>query len=278
MQVTDCAKNSFASWAVVSTLIQRYAMSERRRAPSRHGGHVRIIGGRWRSRRLTVIDGPGLRPTPDALRETLFNWLAGALDRPILDAFAGTGALGLEAVSRGAPSALLIERDPAACAALRRNVETLWPSPAQNPTSGLAAPRRRSATEPADGSGARSGEAMTGDAGQQRDQCSPIETVCGDALRWRAAPISDALAGIVRQYGPIGGVLLDPPFHQGLVSRWLAGWADAENDGLLAADCWCYIEHEAQGGELLMGPPGFVCMRERRFGETLGTLWRREGA
>ena len=76
------------------------------------GGSVRIIGGRWRGTRLPVPDLPGLRPTSDRVRETLFNWLQpqlpGAL---VLDLFAGSGALGLEALSRGAASAQLIEAD-----------------------------------------------------------------------------------------------------------------------------------------------------------------------
>lgn len=83
-------------------------------------GRVRIIGGQWRGTRLDVADSPGLRPTSDRVRETLFNWLAPMLPGArVLDLFAGSGALGLEAVSRGAASALLVERDPALAAALR---------------------------------------------------------------------------------------------------------------------------------------------------------------
>ncbi len=78
------------------------------------GGHgsVRIIGGRWRNTRLQVPDKPGLRPTSDRVRETLFNWLQPVLPGArVLDLFAGSGALGLEAVSRGAASARLVEAD-----------------------------------------------------------------------------------------------------------------------------------------------------------------------
>jgi 16S rRNA (guanine966-N2)-methyltransferase len=89
-------------------------------------GQVRIIGGRWRGTRLRVPPLPGLRPTPDRVRETLFNWLQPALPGArVLDLFAGSGALGLEAVSRGAASALLVERDPQACEALREAVARL---------------------------------------------------------------------------------------------------------------------------------------------------------
>jgi len=88
---------------------------------------IRIIGGRWRRTRLAVADKPGLRPTPDRVRETLFNWLAslagaGGGELPgwrCIDAFAGTGALGLEAASRGAVSVLLCEQDPALVAQLQ---------------------------------------------------------------------------------------------------------------------------------------------------------------
>lgn len=78
-----------------------------------HPGHaVRIIGGQWKRTRLPVADKPGLRPTPDRVRETLFNWLGQNLTGwRCIDAFAGTGALGLEAASRGATEALLVERD-----------------------------------------------------------------------------------------------------------------------------------------------------------------------
>ncbi|WP_045767650.1 16S rRNA (guanine(966)-N(2))-methyltransferase RsmD [Xanthomonas albilineans] len=89
-------------------------------------GQVRIIGGRWRNTRLPVPDLAGLRPTSDRVRETLFNWLQPILPGArVLDLFAGSGALGLEAVSRGAHSACLIERDPAQAAQLRATVARL---------------------------------------------------------------------------------------------------------------------------------------------------------
>lgn len=73
---------------------------------------VRIIGGQWKRTRISVIDAPGLRPTPARVRETLFNWLGQDLSGwRCLDAFAGTGALGLEAASRGAAEAVLVEQD-----------------------------------------------------------------------------------------------------------------------------------------------------------------------
>ena len=89
-------------------------------------GQVRIIGGRLRGSKLPVPALPGLRPTADRVRETLFNWLAPMLSGArVLDLFAGTGALGVEAASRGAAQALLLERDPALAAGLRASAGRL---------------------------------------------------------------------------------------------------------------------------------------------------------
>lgn len=93
---------------------------------SAKNNRVRIIGGDWRGRRLEVADVPGLRPTGDRCRETLFNWLqpwVAAAD--CADLFAGTGALGFEAASRGAASVLMIEKHPRALEVLRQSIEQL---------------------------------------------------------------------------------------------------------------------------------------------------------
>jgi len=91
---------------------------------------IRIIGGAWRSRLIKVIDAPGLRPTTDRVRETLFNWLGQNLDGlRCLDVFAGAGALGFEALSRGASTVSLIERDKTAFANLRANLTDLQSFP-----------------------------------------------------------------------------------------------------------------------------------------------------
>ncbi len=85
-------------------------------------GKVRIIGGKWRRRVLSFPGVNGLRPTPDAVRETVFNWLTPYIDgRVCLDLYAGSGALGFEAVSRGAASAVLVEKNTRAAKALRDN-------------------------------------------------------------------------------------------------------------------------------------------------------------
>ena len=83
---------------------------------------VRIIGGLWKGRKLRFAAGAGLRPTPSRVRETLFNWLGPSIEGcDCLDLFAGSGALGFEALSRGARSLTLVERDRRAAEALRRN-------------------------------------------------------------------------------------------------------------------------------------------------------------
>jgi 16S rRNA (guanine966-N2)-methyltransferase len=89
-------------------------------------GRLRIVAGKWRSRLLQIIDEPELRPTSERIRETLFNWL-----RPVtegarcLDLFAGTGALGIEALSRGAAHVVFVEKSAKLTAAIRKNLDDL---------------------------------------------------------------------------------------------------------------------------------------------------------
>ena len=104
----------------------------RSRYPAAGGGQearaheVRIVGGRWRRHRLPVLDAPGLRPTPDRVRETLFNWLGQDLAGwTVLDAFAGSGALGFEAASRGAADVRMLELDPRLVQSLKASRQRL---------------------------------------------------------------------------------------------------------------------------------------------------------
>lgn len=101
-------------------------MKGRKRNQRKKPSTVRIIAGTWRGRRLPVPDLEGLRPSGDRSRETLFNWLQAYLHRArCVDLFAGTGVLGLEAVSRGAAGATLVEKSPVAVAAIKESVERL---------------------------------------------------------------------------------------------------------------------------------------------------------
>lgn len=121
--VANCA----AAVLYPSALDRCVAMSRPQRpAPRGAEGQVRIVGGRWRNTRLAVPSLPGLRPSSDRVRETVFNWLMPRLPGArVLDLFAGSGALGLEAVSRGAAHATLIERDPGLVQRLREHVTRL---------------------------------------------------------------------------------------------------------------------------------------------------------
>ena len=101
-----------AAAPVELTPAQKLAQKRERRAAVNASHEIRIIGGTWRRSLLPVPDMPGLRPTPDRVRETLFNWLGQDLTGwNVLDAFAGTGVLGFEAASRGAASVQMLERE-----------------------------------------------------------------------------------------------------------------------------------------------------------------------
>ncbi len=100
------------------------------RAPLEGRHSVRIIGGGWRGRRVTFPDLPGLRPTPDRVRETLYNWLQhGVAGSRCLDLFAGSGALGLEALSRGAAAVVFVEQAQAAARGLVAELARLGGTP-----------------------------------------------------------------------------------------------------------------------------------------------------
>jgi 16S rRNA (guanine966-N2)-methyltransferase len=101
-----------------------------KRNAERVQGSVRIIGGEWRGRRIAIPDGTAVRPTPDRVRETVFNWLRDSLvGARCLDLYAGTGALGFEALSRGAAEAWFVEQDAALTAALQATARQLGATP-----------------------------------------------------------------------------------------------------------------------------------------------------
>ncbi|MFY7939938.1 MAG: 16S rRNA (guanine(966)-N(2))-methyltransferase RsmD [Burkholderiaceae bacterium] len=106
---------------------------------------VRLIGGQWKRSKLQVLDKPGLRPTPNRVRETLFNWLGQDLSGwRCVDVFAGSGALGFEAASRGALQVVLVERDTALVRCLRDSQSRLKAASVQvEAGDGLAYLQRR---------------------------------------------------------------------------------------------------------------------------------------
>ena len=122
-------------------------MPRRQHSRPRRGppGSVRIIGGNWRGRRVEVLDGAELRPTPDRVRETVFNWLAPVLPGArCLDLYAGTGALGLEALSRGAADCWFVERDSRLASALESTLLRLLGAAEPGPDArAIASPHGR---------------------------------------------------------------------------------------------------------------------------------------
>ena len=105
-------------------MTRRHSRGGRRNGPP--GNRFRIIGGRWRGRRLAFPDGQDLRPTGDRVRETLFNWLAPLIEGSrCLDLFAGSGALGIEALSRGAAACTFVDTNRRACTAIEAHLKLL---------------------------------------------------------------------------------------------------------------------------------------------------------
>ncbi len=101
-------------------------MARQKQSAKSKSGRLRIVAGNWRSRLLDIAEVEGLRPTSERIRETLFNWLAPILHGSrCLDLYAGTGALGLEALSRGAAEAVFVERSPVAARQLQKNIDLL---------------------------------------------------------------------------------------------------------------------------------------------------------
>ena len=126
-------------------------MARRNKANKSRSGRLRIVAGNWRSRLLDIADVPGLRPTSERIRETLFNWLAPALHGSrCLDLYAGTGALGLEALSRGAATAVFVERSPVAARQLQKNIDLLDARGASVVTQGALDYLQREASGPFD--------------------------------------------------------------------------------------------------------------------------------
>ncbi|MCK5726970.1 MAG: 16S rRNA (guanine(966)-N(2))-methyltransferase RsmD [Thiotrichaceae bacterium] len=107
-------------------MVRKKSQKSARKIKSHQTQPLRIIAGQWRGRKLHFASVQGLRPTPDRVRETLFNWLQGQLlGRRCLDLFAGSGALGFEAISRGAADLVLVESHREASTYLRENIRRL---------------------------------------------------------------------------------------------------------------------------------------------------------
>ncbi len=198
----------------------------------RRGSHsrvLRIIGGAWRGRRLRFPRSTAIRPTPDRVRETLFNWLGGRVaGARCLDLFAGSGALGLEALSRGAARVEFIEQDATAARELGRLLEEWGAS--------NAAVRRGDALRILEGRPAK----------RRPGERPPDEPRAGEAL-----------------LPPFDLVFVDPPFAAGLIAEV----ADRlERRGWLAERALIYVECAAREG-LPRLPERWTLLKAKRAGE-----------
>ncbi len=201
---------------------------------------MRVIAGRWRGRKLYAPAGRGTRPTTDRVREAIFDVLASMNvvgGAHVVDLFAGSGALGIEALSRGAARATFVDFSPAAVAAIERNLAlTAWSSPAQ--ASGAAQAEVRAVVETAD--------VVEADVLQAGVETADV--VRADVLRWLAT----------HRHAFFDLAFCDPPYAFGEWAALLGG---------LPA-------HLAvlESGERIEAPPGWDAVKERRYGTTLVTL------
>lgn len=119
--------------------------------PNQQRNQLRIIAGRWRGRKLPFASVPGLRPTPDRVRETLFNWLSPLIEGArCLDLYAGSGALGIEAASRGAAELVMVDQNPVVVRTLREQLQLLEFDSAQVVQQDVVSWLSMSASEPFD--------------------------------------------------------------------------------------------------------------------------------
>ncbi|HLA74608.1 MAG TPA: 16S rRNA (guanine(966)-N(2))-methyltransferase RsmD [Gammaproteobacteria bacterium] len=228
---------------------------------SRNTNQLRIIGGAWRSRKLSFPDIAGLRPTPDRVRETLFNWLAPIIQGArCLDLFAGSGALGLEALSRGASEVVMIDRDPQVIAQLRAHIETLH---AQGAYLVQADALQYLQNHP---------PLETNPPSLPHDASLPREEVQGAPP---CAPVRQFLPHPPLKKGGRGGfdiVFLDPPFRHNLLvpcCQWL------ERYGWLRPGARIYLEAEDKA-ELTDLPQNWRITHSKQAGQVSYHLALRE--
>ena len=225
---------------------------------------VRIIAGEWRGRLINFPQAEGLRPTPDRVRETLFNWLGQTLDgKTCLDLFAGSGALGFEALSRGARRVVMVEQNPQVLKALQENARKLGAnghgknaatedntrharSPLLNPLPQAGGPL----PNPLPQAGGKRTANVEG-AGFNR-----LDLVAGDGLKT-----------LSREGKAFDVIFLDPPFHHGILPLLLPLLPDR-----LAPDGLVYAETE----QALEPGEGWEVWRSGRAGNVFYCLLKRK--
>lgn len=208
----------------------------KKKKSSVESGSFRIIGGLWRSRRLSFPAIEGLRPTTDRVRETVFNWLNAEIHGAhVLDVFSGSGALGLEALSRGAASLLAIEKDKQAAKALQVNIELLA----------------------SDSKSAKPILVQHADALSFLENLKTTTGVCHD----------DKTSA---EFGAFDLVFLDPPFRKGLLEetlRLLDGHPCIQKGALI------YVEREKEMSSINL-PHNWTLLKEKVAGQVSYQLFR----
>lgn len=243
---------------------------------------LRIIAGEWRGRKLRFPAETSIRPTPDRVRETLFNWI-GPRVRGVraLDLFAGSGVLGLEALSRGAASATFVDSDPRALQALRERLAE-WRSQSgtviRAEAQAFLAARRATASapvmsvaspspSPSASAAASAGPSVAASAGVGASASVRAGGSAGTSAV--AAPAPDGTP----ESGPFGLVFLDPPFAAGLLPAVMRA---LESGGWLAPGALVYVEAPAPD-RLPEWPSGWELLRSGTAGAVGYHLLCREG-
>ena len=231
---------------------------------------MRVIGGSERGRRLQVPKGRDVRPTPDRVRETLFNWLQGEIEGAVvLDLFAGSGALGIEALSRGAGVATFVENARPALTALEANLEAFRSPPHESPPrGGENGPPGEDRGRSGDGSGAP-GEGR----GRSRDGSPAPDPGGAGAGRFeivRASAWQFLGRSPARRYDL---VFLDPPYGRGWAARAAVLLAEG---GWLAPHAAVYVETGKDEGEPAV-PAGWTLRREDTCGDVAYRLYDTDG-
>jgi 16S rRNA (guanine966-N2)-methyltransferase len=205
--------------------------------------HFRIIGGKWRARQLPISDHLAVRPTPNRVRETLFNWLMHDIHGAVcLDAFAGSGALGIEALSRGAEKVYFIEKEKAVLEQLEKNLSLLKKSviPAN---VGIQESRRDSSLTSLDPS--------------VRWDDNTYNVVLGNMPETLDCLAPLAITGI-------DIVFLDPPFHQNLI---LPSLEALEKSNLLKPSSLVYLEIEREFNLVDQLDPRWQVLKNKQTGK-----------